>query len=115
MGAALALGSLFVSEAQAGDWDRPGYGYNWSGLYFGAGIGAAWGDSSYVFTNGNPANPNPIDFDSSLAGSVHLGIQRQWGNFVLGVETSGLIADLNGTSASPIRPLPVRQTSTGFG
>jgi outer membrane immunogenic protein len=101
MGATLALGSLLVSEAQAGDWDRPGYGYNWSGLYFGAGIGAAWGDSSYVFTNGNPANPNPIDFDSSLAGSVHLGIQHQWGNFVLGVETSGLIADLNGTSACP--------------
>jgi outer membrane immunogenic protein len=36
-----------------------------------------------------------------LVGGVHLGIQHQWGNFVLGVETSALITDFNGTSLCP--------------
>ena len=96
VGGAVTIGSLFVAtvDARAGDRSRDwGYsdrhhGYNWSGLYFGGSLGGAWGDSSFVFANGNPADPNPVDFDGSFAGGVHLGLQHQWGNFVLGIETS---------------------------
>jgi outer membrane immunogenic protein len=109
VGSAVTLGSLFVAatDANAGDRARDwGYsdrhhGYNWSGLYFGGSLGGAWGDSSFVFANGNPADPNPVDFDGSFAGGAHLGFQHQWGNFVLGVETSVLLTDLNGTSTCP--------------
>lgn len=103
----LAIGSALgtSTSASAGDfgrsWGYDGRGYNWSGLYFGGSLGGAWGDSSFVFANGNPANPNPIDFDGAFAGGAHLGLQHQWGNFVLGIETSVLFADLNGTSTCP--------------
>ena len=102
-GAVLLSGLAATPTASAGDWGRSpgGYGYNWSGLYFGGGLGAAWGDSSFVFTNGNPVASNPIDFDSAFAGGVHLGLQHQWGNFVLGIETSVLITDLSGTATCP--------------
>lgn len=98
IGVTFAVGSLFAADAQAGDWDRPSRGYNWSGLYFGGSLGGAWGDSSFVFDNGNPVPSNPIDFDGGFAGGAHLGLQHQWGNFVLGIETSVLFADLKGTS-----------------
>jgi outer membrane immunogenic protein len=107
VGSALTLGSLLVAttESHAGDrmrdWGYSGHGYNWSGLYFGGSLGGAWGDSSFVFANGNPANPNPIDFDGSFAGGFHLGLQHQWGNFVFGIEGSALITDLSGTSTCP--------------
>jgi outer membrane immunogenic protein len=96
---AIALSSAAQNPALAGDYGSGSP--SWSGLYLGAGIGAAWGDSSYVFTNGSPAVPNPIDFDTSWAGGVFGGIQHQWGNFVLGVETGILVTDLNGSSSCP--------------
>src|SRR5688572_16908268 len=100
---AITLGSLAApTEARAGDrmwdWGFSGVGYSWSGLYFGGSLGGAWGDSSFVFANGNPADPNPVDLDGAFAGGLHLGLQHQWGNFVLGIETSWLLTDLSGTS-----------------
>ena len=72
---AVTLGSLAATtEVRAGDrmwdWGSSGHGYNWSGLYFGGSLGGAWGDSSFVFANGNPADPNPVDLDGAFAGGL---------------------------------------------
>src|SRR5262249_36290390 len=73
----------------------------WNGFFVGAGIGEAWGETSFAFAGGLPANPNPFDFDSAVAGGLHIGYQRQWGHIVGGVETSVLFTNLGGRSTCP--------------
>jgi outer membrane immunogenic protein len=64
----------------------------WSGIYLGGQIGYAWSRGGYTVTQalGSESfgfNPN------SFIGGAHLGIQHQWGNYVLGVE--GTYSGLN--------------------
>jgi outer membrane immunogenic protein len=63
--------------------------FNWSGFYFGGGVGWSGNDSHWAFDP--PAVGGVQSFSSnkdSFAFSGHIGIQQQWGNFVLGVEAS---------------------------
>lgn len=60
--------------------------YDWSGIYVGGAVGGAWDE-----TSGNLYNiPGGVRWgsgsDSKLIYGGFGGIQKQWGNFVLGVE-----------------------------
>lgn len=73
----------------------------WSGVYIGGSLGGARGEAGFVVASGLTVNPNPMDLDGALAGGFHLGIQRQWGRTVAGIETSVLFGDFSGTSLCP--------------
>jgi len=56
--------------------------FNWSGFYFGVHSGFAWSDFDAAFVG----IPNfTVSHDAPLVGG-QIGIQHQWGNFVLGLE-----------------------------
>ncbi|WP_291855368.1 outer membrane beta-barrel protein [Bradyrhizobium sp.] len=59
--------------------------YDWSGIYFGGAVGGAWYDTAGNFYN-NPAFLWRTGGDTALIYGGFAGIQKQWGNFVLGVE-----------------------------
>ena len=59
--------------------------YDWSGIYFGGAVGGAWHDTAGDFFNA----PGFLWHSGSETGLIYGGfggIQKQWGNFVLGVE-----------------------------
>jgi outer membrane immunogenic protein len=111
----LALGIIaaigFVSAAQAADMAvkarpvvAPVAMYDWSGIYVGASVG--WQDDHYnwAFNPPIPAAPHQaygLRKDSGMWG-VHGGIQKQWGQFVLGAEI-GWLGNFGGNTA--IEPL----------
>ena len=67
---------------------------SWSGLYFGAHAGWAWADvdSEFVTATGVPLGFNDsVDFDAPVVGG-QIGIQHQFGLFVLGIEGSATFA-----------------------
>jgi outer membrane immunogenic protein len=72
--------------------------YDWSGIYFGGAVGGAWYDTSGNFYNVPGALWNSGG-DASLIYGGFAGIQKQWGNFVLGVE-AGYNALDNGFSST---------------
>ncbi len=59
---------------------------DWSGLYIGASIGYQSTDVSWNWVNA-PAVNESVSHDSGIMG-VHAGLQHQWGQLVVGVESS---------------------------
>lgn len=88
--AALVAGS---SLAQAADLGRPREyppavvvetrPYNWSGLYLGGNIGAAWGNTEFS-ANGSTWT----DSQTQFTGGGQVGYNWQMGNFVVGLDAS---------------------------
>src|SRR5262245_5322159 len=72
--------------------------FNWSGFYIGGTLGYNNGDLNWDFFNAAtvPAE-NPFEI-SGWNGGVFGGLQLQTGNFVFGVEASGLWGRLDGFS-----------------
>ncbi|MGE0626300.1 MAG: outer membrane protein [Hyphomicrobiaceae bacterium] len=68
----------------------PANAQNWSGIYIGANAG--WADKSYdwAFNPALPAADNQAYSLSNSDGIVggHVGIQQQWGQFLLGIEAA---------------------------
>ena len=60
--------------------------YDWSGLYFGGAVGGAWHDTAGNFFNAPGFLWSTSNGDGSLIYGGFAGIQKQWGNFVLGIE-----------------------------
>jgi outer membrane immunogenic protein len=61
--------------------------YDWSGIYFGGAVGGAWHDTAGNFYNAPPGFFwSTSNGDGSLIYGGFAGIQKQWGNFVLGIE-----------------------------
>ncbi len=59
--------------------------YDWSGIYLGADAG--WQGSRIGLSNPTPGNPLTYDPQhDSFALGAHVGYQKQWGQFVLGIE-----------------------------
>lgn len=73
---------------------------NWAGVYLGGNIGGAWLRASEGFVN--DANLlDPLTFSaSSVIGGGQVGIQGQWGNWVLGLEGTFSVTNLNQTVPS---------------
>jgi outer membrane immunogenic protein len=74
--------------------------YDWSGIYVGGAVGGAWHDTDGIFYNA-PGFFWRTESQSALIYGGFAGIQKQWGNFVLGIEGgyNGLDNDFNTTLA----------------
>jgi outer membrane immunogenic protein len=59
--------------------------YDWSGIYVGGAVGGAWHDTAGNFYNA-PGFLWHTGSESTLIYGGFGGIQKQWGNFVLGIE-----------------------------
>lgn len=103
---AVAWAMLGTGSARADDDHR----YNWSGLYFGAHLGGAWSDATALDVLppvGGFFTPtgNAFNFDSSgVIGGGQIGLQHQFGHWVVGGEISGSWADLDDRIISPYFP-----------
>jgi outer membrane immunogenic protein len=107
---ALAFGALAAGPAAAADLSvrQPAYKApppvvvvdNWSGFYIGGSVGGAWLRADETFIN-NAAVADPLTFNSSsFIGGGHVGLQGQWGNWVLGIEGTFSGTNLNETVPS---------------
>jgi outer membrane immunogenic protein len=72
--------------------------YNWTGLYVGAHVGAAWGD--FLRTADDGTVLNDYNNTSWMAGG-QAGYRWQFNNFVLGVEVSGAGTDIDARAPCP--------------
>ena len=83
---------------------------DWSGGYFGAGLGEAWTDPHRFMPNLPQVGIPPTTFASSGSDGIydiHAGLQQQWGQWILGVEasyTSGFTGMASSVSVSPPEP-----------
>jgi outer membrane immunogenic protein len=74
-------------------------GYNWSGFYIGGQVGGATSRGAYTVVEG--LGTEPFGFNpSSAIGGGHLGVQGQWGNWVVGAEGTYNFTKLNQTDPS---------------
>lgn len=103
----LTAGVSNVSFADG--YQSPGKGFvppptfNWSGVYAGVHGGYGWGDSEIVehFLEAPP--PNIIRFQTSFdaqggLGGIHLGMNKQFGNFIIGGELRLSGAQIDGST-----------------
>jgi outer membrane immunogenic protein len=111
LSAAVLGGLVLASPAQAGSYkDEPiGVRVDWSGVYLGIHGGGGWSKSSSELTGppglealadlvGIPSSSSQ-DLDGFLAGG-HVGLQKQFGGLVLGVEASFTGGRLRGSSTT---------------
>lgn len=99
---ALVATVLFTATSQAKD--RPAdAAYNWTGLYAGAHIGKAWGDSGNSWRNASAGYPDwepdgNISY-SSVTGGLHAGYLWQRNALVYGIEGDVSWASLEGNDS----------------
>ena len=91
-----ALSGAGVAQADGMPGKRVAYEkpWDWGGLYFGVQAGWAWADvdSQFVTAGGLPLGASDsVSLDAPIAGG-QIGIQHQFGQFVLGVEASGVFS-----------------------
>ena len=96
-----------ASGAQASDLSEPlvepRVGYNWSGVYGGVSAGGAWGDSKIrenlptlgPFLPASISSKHDVD---GFIGGVHLGMNRQFGNIVVGTEINFSGGNIDGST-----------------
>jgi len=84
--------------------------YDWSGAYIGLNIGGVWADPRRYYPNlpdvGIPATTFTSHRTDGIYG-LHAGVQRQWGQWVLGVEaaySAGFNKMESSVSVSPPEP-----------
>jgi outer membrane immunogenic protein len=78
------------------------YNY-WTGFYFGGNIGGVWAHASDTFINDvGIAERFSYDPVTALIGGGHLGAQRQFGNWVLGLEGTLSTTNLSQTDQSAV-------------
>ena len=88
----VALAAMLAGPAMAADMPvkykapPPVVYYDWSGLYVGFNIGGTWYDQTRHFPN--PPVATITTNDSDVIFGFHAGVQAQWGNWVLGIETA---------------------------
>ena len=83
--------------------------YDWSGAYVGFNIGGVWYDVERHYPNFPGAFGVAADYKSSgddVIYGFHAGAQRQWGNWVLGIEAaySAGFREMQSTVALPVGP-----------
>jgi outer membrane immunogenic protein len=61
---------------------------SWSGFYVGGQAGYTWGYADYIHTSTSGFVEGFAFQPRSLIGGTHAGMQRQWGNWVFGIEGS---------------------------
>jgi outer membrane immunogenic protein len=113
----VGLAALLASPAMAADMrvpppPPPVLYYDWSGVYGGFNVGGAWYEHNQHFPTPTAVGPFLSSADFSTSGSdgifgFHVGAQKQWGFWVLGVEAalSGCFQEcraFSGVNTSPI-------------
>jgi outer membrane immunogenic protein len=82
--------------------------YDWSGIYVGANAGGGWGNETWAFpTNNFFVNNAPASFTTHPTGALaggQVGINKQYGNWVWGVELTGDWSSLSQSLTGPISP-----------
>lgn len=80
--------------------------YNWSGLYLGGSVGGAWNDvdltsvtAAGAATDRIPGDSFSTELDGYIAGG-HVGLQHQFGNWLIGAELSLSGGDIEGSTRS---------------
>jgi outer membrane immunogenic protein len=92
--AAVAFASVGVAQADGMPskgrvvYEKP---HDWSGFYFGAHSGWQWSDFDSSFSASGVNTAFDVSHDSPVVGG-QIGIQHQFGNFVLGVEGTLTVA-----------------------
>jgi outer membrane immunogenic protein len=116
---AIAVGVGVVHSASAADipTKAPVYrtpaavvAYNWSGVYIGGNVGAAWQRNCWTFLRG-PVEEGCHN-DTAVTAGGQLGVNWQAGNWVYGLEASGNWANLKGSSISTGFPTFTNETRT---
>lgn len=80
--------------------------YNWSGLYFGGGVGYAWADGLTDMAQTGFFNQRATpELNGGIYGG-HVGINQQYGEIVVGLEAQ-LLNGLDGTQIVPFPPCVV--------
>ena len=74
----------------------------WTGFYLGISGGGLWSRMDGSFVNPPPATWR-VDRDAAIFGG-QIGMQKQWGAFVLGVEADGLAILSNGFGSDTCHP-----------
>ncbi|MGO4682462.1 outer membrane protein [Hyphomicrobium sp. 2TAF46] len=95
LGAICAASALLsFGPANAGDLFNSA-SYNWSGFYVGLNAGWAKNSTDWAFHPAIVGAPNQSFSFEDNAGALggHIGLQHQWGSFVLGVEAA--VSDIN--------------------
>src|SRR5688572_24185208 len=77
--------------------------YDWAGFYIGGQLGWAWSRSEYTLDNGIVIEGFRHDPNSWIGGG-HVGLQGQWGNWLLGVEGTYAATHLDSTVLSVLLP-----------
>jgi outer membrane immunogenic protein len=105
-----------LAAANAADLSGPGgykdapYAYDWSGIYVGGNGGGVWADPAWSFPVPQffaATPPFPRSFSTELSGGLgggQVGINKQFGSFVLGAEVTGDWTDLKQTKVGPVDP-----------
>jgi outer membrane immunogenic protein len=97
---AIAISLVALSSATAVAADLPARAYtkapafveanDWSGIYIGGQVGYDWGVNKYTYNNGlgviESFNQSQVNNPGSAAGGGKLGVQGQFGKWVLGLE-----------------------------
>ena len=104
---AASAASAFAADMAARPYTKapvapPVLTYDWSGIYVGGAIGGAWHDTGGEFYNVPGFLWGTSNSDSALIYGGFAGIQKQWGNFVLGIEGgyNGLDNGWNSTASA---------------
>ena len=114
----VGLAAMLASPAMAADMPvaappPPPVYYNWSGAYVGGNVGALWSTVDQTFPNpallGGVGPGSQRNFSTSPSNGIlgfHVGAQRQWGSWVLGVEAalSGCVRECRETSGIVLPP-----------
>lgn len=115
-GAAL-LQSLAASQVFAADEIQADGVYDWSGIYVGANAGGAWTPASYSHAEtagvGGPViNREFFSTDgSSFTGGFQVGAQKQFDNFVVGVEGFYTLLNAEDSARTNLNGIPrIRET-----
>lgn len=88
----LAGGGLAGSASAMEPFTSPTSVYDWSGFYLGAQIGWGWADQHIT-------DPTGLDGTVALKGEFFgpfLGVQKQWNNYVVGLEVEANWSDVDG-------------------
>jgi outer membrane immunogenic protein len=92
--------------------------YNWGGLYFGANVGWMGADVDWRFLTPSPTSPTAVshNYDNGILGG-HVGIQHQFGMFVIGIEaaysgTGAFGQNRKETNCAFINPFTVERCDT---
>ena len=108
----IALASaLWASLAVADGYSRPGTTYaappllSWTGFYVGAHLGGAWSDVEWA--NVTWTGERVTNNSSGFFGGAQMGYNQQFGNIVLGVETTLSGGSLSRSFRSVVDPAAV--------